>query len=132
MDNTARLGLFKILSESSVASGVRRIEGVTAMGVLDLLSVQMATLRDSARAMKVINPMELPLHAQQMMAQLKEKVARCADPASTFTRPPRSPPPRPPGPPPPAGRRSRRTLRPTSRPWPTTRRRPWPGRWMSM
>ena len=33
----------------------------------------MATLRDSARAMKVINPMELPLHAQQMMAQLKEK-----------------------------------------------------------
>ena len=73
MDNTARLGLFKILSESSVASGVRRIEGVTAMGVLDLLSVQMATLRDSARAMKVINPMELPLHAQQMMAQLKEK-----------------------------------------------------------
>ena len=73
MDNTARLGLFKILSESSVASGVRRIEGVTAMGVLDLLSVQMATLRDSARALKVINPMELPLHAQQMMAQLKEK-----------------------------------------------------------
>ena len=56
-----------------MASGVRRIEGVTAMGVLDLLSVQMATLRDSARAMKVINPMELPLHAQQMMAQLKEK-----------------------------------------------------------
>ena len=61
MDNTARLGLFKILSESSVASGVRRIEGVTAMGVLDLLSVQMATLRDSARAMKVaLTPWSCP------------------------------------------------------------------------
>ena len=73
MDNTARLGLFKIVSESSVASGVRRIEGVTGLGVLALLSTQAATLLDAARSMKVVNPMELPLHAQQMMAQLKEK-----------------------------------------------------------
>ncbi len=73
MDNTARLGLFKILSESSVASGVRRIEGVTGMGVLNLLGSQMTTLRDTAVAMKVANPMELPLHARQMMGELKEK-----------------------------------------------------------
>ena len=73
MDNTARLGLFKVLSESSVASGVRRIEGVTGMGVLALLGTQAATLLDTARSMKVANPMELPLHAQQMMTQLKEK-----------------------------------------------------------
>ena len=73
MDNTARLGLFKIVSESSVASGVRRIEGVTGTGVLEMLGVQMATLRQTAQAMKVANPMELPLHAGQVMAQLKEK-----------------------------------------------------------
>ena len=73
MDNTARLGLFKILSESSVASGVRRIEGVTGMGVLNLLGSQMTTLRDTAVAMKVANPMDLPLHARQMMGELKEK-----------------------------------------------------------
>ena len=73
MDNTARLGLFKVVSESSVASGVRRIEGVTGMGVLALMGTQAATLLDSARAMKVANPMELPFHARQMMGELKEK-----------------------------------------------------------
>ena len=73
MDNTARLGLFKIVSESSVASGVRRIEGVTGMGVLALMGTQNATLLDSARAMKVANPMELPFHARQLMGELKEK-----------------------------------------------------------
>ena len=73
MNNTARLGLFKVVSESSVASGVRRIEGVTGMGVLALMGTQAATLLDSARAMKVANPMELPFHARQMMGELKEK-----------------------------------------------------------
>jgi alanyl-tRNA synthetase len=73
MDNTARLGLFKIVSESSVASGVRRIEGVTGMGVLDVLAAQTATLRQTAQAMKVANPMELPMHARQMMTEIKDK-----------------------------------------------------------
>ena len=73
MDNTARLGLFKIVSESSVASGVRRIEGVTGAGVLALLASQNATLVEAAQAMKVPNPMELPLHARQMAQELKEK-----------------------------------------------------------
>ena len=73
MDNTARLGLFKIVSESSVASGVRRIEGVTGTGVLEMLGTQAATLRETAQAMKVANPMELPMHARQMMAEAKEK-----------------------------------------------------------
>ncbi len=73
MDNTARLGLFKIVSESSVASGVRRIEGVTGLGVLSMLASQAGTLVETARAMKVANPAELPLHARQMMGELKEK-----------------------------------------------------------
>lgn len=72
--------------------------------------------------------MELPLaNSRDGQAVL----ARCADPASTFTSP-QGHHPEAARAAPPAGRRSRRTPRPTSRPWPTTRRRPWPGRWMSM
>ncbi|MBO5270856.1 MAG: alanine--tRNA ligase, partial [Clostridia bacterium] len=43
MDNTARIGLFKIISESSVAAGVRRIEAVTGTGVLALIHHQEET-----------------------------------------------------------------------------------------
>ncbi|MFQ9093841.1 MAG: hypothetical protein ACLR5S_05775 [Ruminococcus sp.] len=50
-DNTAKLGLFRILSESSVASGVRRIEAVTGTGVLELLDSYEETMASAAKAM---------------------------------------------------------------------------------
>ncbi len=73
VSNTAQLGLFKISSESSVASGVRRIEGVTGFGVLDQLGMHLNALRETAQVMKVMNPIELPARAKQVMAELKEK-----------------------------------------------------------
>ncbi|MDR1564300.1 MAG: alanine--tRNA ligase [Oscillospiraceae bacterium] len=73
ISNTARLGLFKIVSEASVASGVRRIEAVTGEGVLELLDSTLKTVKDSAAAMKLNNPSELVRRSVQLSTELKDK-----------------------------------------------------------
>ena len=55
VSNTAELGCFKILSESSVAAGIRRIEGTTGYGVLRLLDEKSDMLNQTAGALKVIS-----------------------------------------------------------------------------
>ena len=42
-------------------------------GVLHLLTVQTQAIQETAQAMKVLNPAELPVRARQMMAELKDK-----------------------------------------------------------
>ncbi len=72
-DNTAKLGLFRILSESSVASGVRRIEAVTGTGVLELLSAYEESMASAAKAMKLTNYNNLAEHCASLVAESKEK-----------------------------------------------------------
>ncbi len=73
VDNTSKLGLFKIKSESSVAAGVRRIEAVTGTNVLTMLNEALGTISDAAAAMKLGNPAELVRKSAAMTAELKEK-----------------------------------------------------------
>ena len=73
IDNCARLGLFKIVSESSVAAGVRRITAVTGEGVLKMLADTENTLNQAAAAIKLSNPAELVGHVAKLSAELKEK-----------------------------------------------------------
>ena len=71
ISNTAKLGLFKIVSESSVASGVRRIEGVTGRGVYELLGKLDGEINAAAAALKLNNPAELTSKCEQLMGELK-------------------------------------------------------------
>lgn len=73
IDNTAKLGLFKIVSESSVAAGVRRIEGVTGTGVLSYLNHQLDLVHEAAAGLKLNNPADLANRARQLTVELKEK-----------------------------------------------------------
>lgn len=52
LTNTAQAGLFKIVSESGVAAGVRRIEAVTGSGVLELLNNAQSTVTNIAETIK--------------------------------------------------------------------------------
>ena len=69
--STGELGLFRILSESSVAAGVRRIEAVTGRYVLDQLNKQVALMQETAGILKASRPEDVARRAEQVMAELK-------------------------------------------------------------
>ena len=69
--NTAQIGCFKILSESSVAAGIRRIEGTTGYGVLRLLDERTEMLGQVAEALKVNNMKDLPMRAVAVAGEVK-------------------------------------------------------------
>lgn len=73
-DNTAKLGLFKIVSESSVAAGIRRITAVTGFGVLKHIENDERIMQSAAAAMKLGNVAELDKRAATLAAEVKARI----------------------------------------------------------
>ncbi len=78
-DNTAKLGLFKIVSESSVAAGIRRITAVTGFGVLRHIENDERIMHSAAAAMKLGNVAELDKRAATLSAEIKLKDRELAE-----------------------------------------------------
>lgn len=73
VSNTGKLGLFKIITETSVAAGVRRIEAVTGTGVLNYIDSLNSKIFGTAAALKVANPSDIEKKAVSISNELKEK-----------------------------------------------------------
>jgi alanyl-tRNA synthetase len=68
---TGEIGLFKVVSEGAVASGVRRVEAVTGEAALRHVGQEEAALRESAGLLK-IPPLELPRRLQKLLDEQKQ------------------------------------------------------------
>ncbi|HIR10352.1 MAG TPA: alanine--tRNA ligase, partial [Candidatus Avoscillospira stercoripullorum] len=71
LNNTAKVGPFRILSEASVASGVRRIEAYTGKAVMDQLDQMHEVIAEAASILKT-TPQELLHKAESTVQDLKE------------------------------------------------------------
>ena len=71
--NTANVGLFRIVSESSVAAGVRRIEAVTGRGVIALLNEKDAVIAETAKALKAGSPADMPTRAAALNGEISRQ-----------------------------------------------------------
>ncbi|NMG20619.1 alanine--tRNA ligase [Brasilonema bromeliae] len=70
VSNTAEIGVFKIISEAGVASGVRRIEAVSGAAILDYLNVRDKVVKDLSDRFKV-RPEELPDRITTLQNELR-------------------------------------------------------------
>lgn len=70
VNNTAEIGVFKIVSETGVASGIRRIEAVAGPGVLDYLNLRDKVVKELCDRFKV-KPEEIPDRITNIQNELK-------------------------------------------------------------
>ncbi len=71
VSNTSEIGLFKIVSESGIGAGTRRIEAVTGENAYRLLNDQVALLKEAANKLKA-NPKDIVSRVDSMMAEMKD------------------------------------------------------------
>ncbi|WP_339460877.1 alanine--tRNA ligase [Nodularia spumigena] len=77
VSNTAEIGIFKIISEAGVASGVRRIEAVSGPAILDYLNVRDKVVKDLSDRFKV-KPEELPERITTLQTELRNSEKQLA------------------------------------------------------
>ncbi len=77
LKNTSQAGLFKIVSEGGISSGVRRIEAVSGRGLLSLIRAKDSMIGLAASAMKV-KPAELVAKTTGLVADLKHSYSEMA------------------------------------------------------
>lgn len=71
VNNTSEIGLFKLVSESGIGSGVRRIEALTGRGAYEYMESQLDLLKQAAASLKS-NLNDVPKRIDAMHAQVKE------------------------------------------------------------
>ena len=71
LDNTAKVGAFELISEGSVASGVRRIEAVTGRACMERMESSQAALEEASSKLKV-KPSDLAAKIQSNLDEIKE------------------------------------------------------------
>lgn len=72
ISNSAQVGLFKLLSESGVAAGVRRIEAATGFNALNVVEKMDDTLQDVSNLIKT-NPDQLLEKVSELTESVKQK-----------------------------------------------------------